>query len=45
MKRDMRSAFLAIALAAALAPALQGCFPVLATGFGNQKMQGKRKQK
>ena len=34
MKRDMRSAFLAIALAAALAPALQGCFPVLATGFG-----------
>lgn len=34
MKRQMRSGFLALSLAAAMLPALQGCFPVVATGFG-----------
>jgi len=34
MKARMRSGVLAILMAGALLPALQGCFPVLASGFG-----------
>ena len=34
MNNGLRSTLLAVALAAAVAPALQGCFPVVATGVG-----------
>ncbi len=34
MKRQVRSGVVGVLLAAAVLPALQGCFPVVATGFG-----------
>ncbi|MCB1961236.1 MAG: BON domain-containing protein [Rhodocyclaceae bacterium] len=38
MNNGLRSTLLAVALAAAVAPALQGCFPVVATSVGTGAM-------